>query len=57
MKYIESWIKNTALDYDMDIEEVQRRIDCCGPDDDIYEDLENFIANRAYASENGLWGY
>ena len=62
MKYTEDWLKRTALDYDMDIEEVRRIVNCCTDscdcdDEDIYEEFENFIAERAYASENGLWGY
>lgn len=54
MKYTESWLENTALDYDMEIEELRSIVRHHSQDDDIYETLEILIAARAYAAENGF---
>jgi hypothetical protein len=54
MEYPESWLNSTALDYDMEVDDVKNVVNKCSPDDDIYDRLEEFIASRAYAEENGL---
>jgi len=57
MKKTEEWLKQTATDYDIDLERLKNIVRHHNPDDDIYKTLEEFVANRKYAEENGEWQY
>ena len=57
MKKSEEWLQRTAIDYDMDVGELRNIVHHHNPDDDIYHTLEEFIANRKAAEENGQWQY
>lgn len=48
MNYSDSWIKRTAVDYDMEEEEVRNIAEKYDNDDiDVYEELESFIKYRS----------
>jgi hypothetical protein len=53
MKVVDGFIENTALDYDMKVEDVKDIYDkCMGDYEKFYEKLEEYIKNRSSKKYN-----